>query len=171
MFDPDVTIIDLVDIEEFVKARYDPFERKKYSFLKKTAVAIFGMMDVDGSGGVGYDEFVIFSKQNPIFLYYAHWYQMSMRSSVFGEQYWRDATNDRTNMYTRDVMQESMLRDNIDSQLASLGVLGKDIQKKRGFKFKTDFPEAWYKQKENAFLAKQALKDRQDLATEMAKHT
>ena len=94
-----------------------------------------------------------------------------MRSAIFGDQYWRDATNDRSEAISRDVMQEAMLRDNVDTQLASLGVLGKDIQKKMGYKFKSDFPEAWYKQKEAGFLAKQALKDRQDLAADMAKQT
>ncbi|GMI13799.1 hypothetical protein TrVE_jg9649 [Triparma verrucosa] len=171
VFEPDVSIIDLVDIEEFVKARYDPMGRKKETSLKKIAVAIFAFLDVDGSGGVGFDEFVVFSKQNPIFLYYGHWYQQLMRNAIFGEQYWRDETNDRPGIYTRDVMQEAMLRDNITEQEASLGVFGPEIQKKKGFKYKVDFPEAWYKQKEEAFLAKQALKDRQDLANEMAKHT
>ncbi|GMH66001.1 hypothetical protein TL16_g04334 [Triparma laevis f. inornata] len=171
VFEPDVSIIDLVDIEDFVKARYDPLGRKKETSLKKTAVSIFSFLDVDGSGGVGFDEFVVFSKQNPIFLYYGHWYQQLMRNAIFGEQHWRDATNERPDIYTRDVMQEAMLRDNIGEQEASLGVFGPEIQKKKGFKYKVDFPEAWYKQKEENFLAKQALKDRQDLATEMAKHT
>ena len=62
VFDPDVTIVDLVDIEDFVKARYDPHNRKKYTVLKKISVAIFSFMDVDGSGGVGFDEFVVFCK-------------------------------------------------------------------------------------------------------------
>ena len=171
VFEPDTTIIDLVDIEAFVKARYDPLGRKKETSLKKIAVAVFAFLDVDGSGGVGFDEFLVFSKQNPIFLYYGHWFQTRMREAIFGEQYWRDETNSRPAMFTRDVMQEAMLRDNISEQLASLGMLGEEIQKKKGNKFKVDFPEAWYKQKEDAFLAKQALKDRQDLANEMAKHT
>ena len=171
VFEPDTTIIDLVDIDAFVKARYDPLGRKKDTTLKKIAVAIFAFLDVDGSGGVGFDEFLVFSKQNPIFLYYGHWYQTRMREAIFGEQYWRDETNSRPEMFARDVMQEAMLRDNILDQLASLGVMGDEIQKKKGNKFKVDFPEAWYKQKEDAFLAKQALKDKQDLANEMAKHT
>jgi len=171
VFEPDTTIIDLVDIEAFAKARYDPLGRNKETSLKKIAVAIFAFLDVDGSGGVGFDEFLVFSKQNPIFLYYGHWFQTRMREAIFGEQYWRDETNARPEMFTRDVMQEAMLRDNIQDQLASLGILGEEIQKKKGNKFKLDFPEAWYKQKEDAFLAKQALKDRQDLANEMAKHT
>ncbi|GMI40346.1 hypothetical protein TeGR_g13332 [Tetraparma gracilis] len=171
VFDPDVTIIDLVDIEEFVRNRYDPMKRKKANALKKTAVAIFTFMDVDGSGGVGFDEFVVFCSQNPVFLYYAHWYQAAMRAVVFGEQYWRDATNDRSDVLHRDIMQEAMLRDNLDAQIPSLGVLGPELQKKRGNKFKVDFPEAWYKEKEAAFMAKQELKDRQDLAQDMAKQT
>jgi hypothetical protein len=68
-------------------------------------------------------------------------------------------------------MQEAMLRDNLDAQIPSLGVLGPELQKKRGNKFKVDFPEAWYKEKEAAFMAKQELKDRQDLAQDMAKQT
>jgi len=171
VFEPDTTIIDLVDIEAFVKVRYDPLGRKKDTSLKKIAVAIFAFLDVDGSGGVGFDEFLVFSKQNPLFLYYGHWYQTRMREAIFGEQYWRDETNARPEMFTRDVMQEAMLRDNIEGQLASLGMLGDEIQKKNGNKFKVDFPEAWYKQKEDAFMAKQAIKDKQDLANEMAKHT
>ena len=69
------------------------------------------------------------------------------------------------------VLQEALLRDNIDIQSASIGVFGPEFQKKKGQKFKEDFPEAWYADKEKAFLQKQAIKDRADLATSMAKQT
>ena len=171
VFDPNITIVDLEDLVTFVDERYNPLKKKNSKSVRKTAVNIFSFIDVDESGGVQYDEFIVFCKQNPIFLYYAHWLSGVMRSKIFGDQYWRDATNDRPDIFSRDVMQESLMRDNITEQGISIGMYGKDMQKKKGNKYKVDFPEAWYAQKEKAFNMKQKLKNRQDLASQMAKQT
>jgi len=171
VYDPEITIVDLEDMVLFVQDRYDPLQKKNSSQVRKIAVSIFAFLDVDQSGGVQFDEFQVFCKQNPIFLYYAYWLVGCMREKIFGDQYWRDATNDRPELYCRDVMQENMLKDNFLEQSFSIGIHGREVQKKKGNKFRADFPEAWYAEKEKAFNLKQKYKDRQDLASEMAKQT
>lgn len=49
---------------------------------------IYGLMNVDDSGGVDLDEFARFAWKNQGCLLLAHLYQERMRQVVFGKEFW-----------------------------------------------------------------------------------
>jgi hypothetical protein len=92
-----------MDLEHFVQERYNRNNKKPEKWVKKIAVALYAHIDQDMSGGIDYQEFRKFALENRIFLLYGFWFQSQLRKTLFGEDYWKVATEARRNMYFLDV--------------------------------------------------------------------
>mmetsp|Transcript_57574 Transcript_57574/g.158463 ORF Transcript_57574/g.158463 Transcript_57574/m.158463 type:complete len:886 (+) Transcript_57574:177-2834(+) len=100
-FDPAFACIDKQDIFEFLATRYP---RESHSSLHKKAMQIFLHIDDDGSGGITYQEFQRFCRENYTFLLWGHRYQTMLRTKLFSEDYWRTQTQSRQDIYIYDRM-------------------------------------------------------------------
>ena len=78
------------------------YPRETHSSLHKKAMQIFLHIDDDGSGGISYQEFQRFCRENYTFLLWGHRYQTMLRTKLFSEDYWRTQTQSRQDIYIYD---------------------------------------------------------------------
>ena len=63
------------------------------------------------SGGIDYKEFRTFAMENRIFLLYGFWFQSQLRKVLFGEDYWKKATEKRRTVFFLDLpFTETMMK-------------------------------------------------------------
>ncbi|GMH71402.1 hypothetical protein TL16_g05639 [Triparma laevis f. inornata] len=174
-FDIDTSCLDLMDLEHFVQERYNRSNKKSEKWVKKIAVALYAHIDMDMNGGIDYQEFRTFAMENRIFLLYGFWFQSQLRKMLFGEQYWKAATEARRSIYFLDVAFTQTMMQMLDGPAVhSIGMARKDaIPVKKGEKltFQKDFNEAFYAYKEKKFKAKQDKKKDTTVASTLAAKT
>ncbi|GMH56147.1 hypothetical protein TrST_g3042 [Triparma strigata] len=174
-FDIDSSCIDLMDLEHFVQERYNRNNKKPEKWVKKIAVALYAHIDQDMSGGIDYQEFRKFALENRIFLLYGFWFQSQLRKTLFGEDYWKVATEARRNMYFLDVPFTEKMMQLLDAPAVySIGMVPKDAmvpKKNDRATFQKDFHEAFYSYKEKKFKAKQDKKKDTTVASTLAAKT
>jgi Ca2+-binding EF-hand superfamily protein len=175
-FDIDRSVIDLTDIEHFVRVRYNKNEKKSERWVVKKAVDLYSHIDEDMSGGISYSEFREYALKYKIFLLYGFYFQSQIRKCLFGETYWRDATESRRMMYTLDQPFQEEMMGLLDWQaVVNIGMAPKgayidsDTVKKPDFK--KDFYDAWFHAKEARFLEKQKADTRADVSVALAAKT
>ena len=172
MFDAKKSCLDLIDFEDFVKYRY--FRNKKSTNPKKIAsmgLSLFGLIDEDLSGGVNYSEFREFALNNRSLLCVGYFYQSLLRKMAFGENYWKAITVGRKNMYYIDQPFDENMMQRLDfKQVVALGMAppGSMIKKEDKIPFRDDFPEAWFRNKEKAFVRKKNKKMKQKTSNKLA---
>ena len=85
--------LDVADLEQFLVQRgYDNGDRHA---AKKRAIKLALYVDADGSGGIDFREFQLFSEKSLVFLALGHRYQTLLRKRVFGARYWFELTKRR----------------------------------------------------------------------------
>ena len=159
-FDMATTILDAVDIENFVRLRYLPFKKKRHAdkYVKETAAALMEFLDSDLSGGMDYKEFRDFTLGteddtgcykggNRVFLLYGFWFQSQLRKCVMGADYWLHHTEMRRRMFKYDRVFENEMMGMLDND-ATVGIgmhamTSAPLSKGVKIDFRTDFNEAW----------------------------
>lgn len=136
-FMPQYSILDLDDFVTFVALRY-----RKYSKLpkqRKLALDIFTSIDFDGDGGVTFDEFQKYCRQNPVFLKLSHPLQNHLRKCIFGMEFWveksRAIKTARGSAF--EVISKVGGRINRESELYTLRHIEDPVIDKNGYALKT----------------------------------
>lgn len=158
-FDPDTTCLDVADIEHYVQTRYNKDNKKSKKWVNKRAVSLYAEIDADEGGGISYKEFREFSlNENSIFLLYGFWFQSQLRKALFGEDYWRKATESRTHQFVLDKDFLHKMMQMLDwPAVWAIGMIPENSvapSKDDRATFKFDYNEVWLKAKEKKFLSK-----------------
>ena len=74
----------------------------RHKEVERTAAALFGHIDLDGSGGISFKEFQPFCRSSLIFLMLAHEFQRRLRDKLFADVYWKKQTIARADLFTHD---------------------------------------------------------------------
>jgi len=165
--------------------RYNKAGKKSDKWVSKKAVDLYAYIDADMSGGISYHEFREFclGKEgkdgakgvdgNKVFLLYGFFWQCQLRKCLFGETYWREATERRLHLFTMDQpFQEEMMSLLDWNAVCSIGLAPKGSMHARGkVDFRTEFNEAWFQAKETRFISKQKVEKREDVSLTLAAKT
>jgi Ca2+-binding EF-hand superfamily protein len=136
-FMPEYSILDLDDFVTFVALRY-----RKYSKLpkqRKLALDIFASIDYDGDGGVTFDEFQKYCRENPVFLRLSHPLQNHLRKCVFGIEFWVDKSRaiKTSRGSTFEVISKVGGRINRESEMYTLKHIQDPVIDKNGYALRT----------------------------------
>jgi len=126
-FDLSIDVLDKIDLVDFIRARYPHHSEEECEAL---ALAVFGYIDDDGSGGIAYQEFLAFSRTNFTFLLWGYTWQETLRAGIMGSKYWHKQTKSRQDIFVYD----TRFFKKLDQKLAR-------DQKMTKHSFKHDFPE------------------------------
>ncbi len=136
-FIPEYSILDLDDFVTFVALRY-----RKYTKLpkqRKLALEVFVSVDFDGDGGVTFDEFQKYCRQNPVFLKLSHPLQNHLRKCIFGIEFWVEKSRAiKTSLgSTFEVLSKVGGRINKESEMYTLKHIGDPVIDNSGYALRT----------------------------------